>query len=102
MIVHPIKCFKTLYPVQFVNQMGKKTKSNIFWHLYKYLFMYTYSMLTVLRFLRKPSFTMLYSSFKYGGIFSPKRATKKDFYGGDFFRTKLWRGVYEGTNDQIM
>ena len=30
MIVHPIKCFKPLYPVQFVNQMGKITKSNIF------------------------------------------------------------------------
>ena len=64
--------------------------------------MYTYSILTVLRFLRKPSFTMLYSSLKYGGIFSPKRATKKDFYGGDSFRKKLWEVVFEGTNDQIM
>ena len=41
--------------------------------------------LQVLRFLRKSPFTMLCFSLKFGGIFSPKRATKKAFHGGGFW-----------------
>ena len=29
-MVHPSKCFKSFYPVQFVIQMGKTTKNIIF------------------------------------------------------------------------
>ena len=58
--------------------------------------MYTYSIITVLRFLCKPSFTMLYSSLKYGGIFSPKRATKKYFYGGDSFKKNYGEEYMKG------
>ena len=30
-IVHPTQCFKSFYPVYFVNQMGKIINNNIFW-----------------------------------------------------------------------
>ena len=40
------------------------------------------------------SFTMLFSSLKYGVIFSPKRAAKKAFHGGDFGEKFLGRGTW--------
>ena len=40
MVVHPSKHFKPFYPVQFVNQVGKITKNNIF--CYFKLHIYTY------------------------------------------------------------
>ena len=40
-----------------------------------------------------PYHTMLCSSLKYGRIFSPKRATKKAFHGGDFWG-KIYGEVY--------
>ena len=40
--------------------------------------------------------TMLCSSLKYGRIFSPKRATKKAFHGGDFWGKIYGEGYTEG------
>ena len=96
MIVHPSKCFKPFYLEQFVNQISKITKNNIFWHFKLYINTYVCILtgLQVLRFLCKPSLTMLCSSLKHGGIFSPKRATKKAFHGGDFW--EKFMGHMEG------
>ena len=49
--------------------------------------------LQVLRFLRKSPFTMLCFSLKFGGIFSPKRATEKAFHGGGFWEKFMGSGT---------
>ena len=79
----------------------------IYKHVYIYIYIYIYTYiciltgLQVLKFLCKPSFTMLCSSLKYVGIFSPKRATKKALHGRDF-RKKIMGRVHGETNDQII
>ena len=87
MKVHPSKCFKSFYPVQFVNQISKITKNK---HSLtsRIIYIYTYICilkdLQVIRFLCKPSFTMLCSSLKHGGIFLEKELPKKLFMGEIF------------------
>ena len=49
--------------------------------------------LQVLRFLCKPSCTMLCSCLKYGRIFYPKRANKRAFHGEDFWEKCMGRGT---------
>ena len=53
-------------------------------YIYIYNFVQKRTGLQVIRFLCKPSFTKLCSFLKYGGIFSPKRATRKSFNGESF------------------
>ena len=69
-----------------------------------YLFLFFLDILTVCIYIYIPCIyipympyhTMLFSSLKYGGIFSPKRATKKAFHGGDFWGKIYGEGYTEG------
>ena len=69
-----------------------------------YIYIYIYCIIVyfqVLKFLYKPSFTILCPSLKYAGIFFQKELPKKLFMG-ETFGENLWRGVHGGTNDQII
>ena len=70
----------------------------VYVEIYIYIYIYIYiNICQVLRFLCKLSLTMLCPSLKYGGIFFSKKTYLKCTFGEN-----LWRGVYGGTNDQIM
>ena len=62
-------------------------------YIYIYNFVQKRTGLQVIRFLCKPSFTKLCSFLKYGGIFSPKRATRKSFNGESFGGKFMGRGI---------
>ena len=60
-------------------------------YIYMYIYIYIYIYFQKLRFLCKPSFTML----------CPSLPCVHAFHGGDFWEN-LWRGVHGGTNDHII
>ena len=65
--------------------------------MYIYIYIYTYRLPGTQIFMQAlPSFTMLRSSLKYGGVFSPKKATKKAFHGGDFWEKLMGREYMKG------
>ena len=64
-------------------------------YIYIYIYIYSSGIVQVLRFLFKPSFTMLCPSLKYEGIFFQKELPKTLFMGETFGET-LWRGYMEG------